>query len=128
MAEKKVYSDGTRTVEMYHIYPAPHSNGLLVAYIPKEKILFQGDFSLPAAGAAGERSRQGAGAGAREAQSGLRSLYQRARSRGSADEGGTLESRREIDRFHAELTGVPGAAELDRACAIPYVLSGPSEL
>ncbi len=44
--EKRVYSDGTRTVEMYHIYPAPHSNGLIVAYIPKEKVLFQGDFSV----------------------------------------------------------------------------------
>lgn len=44
--EKKVYSDGTRTVEMYHIYPAPHSNGLIIAYIPKEKIIFQGDFSV----------------------------------------------------------------------------------
>jgi glyoxylase-like metal-dependent hydrolase (beta-lactamase superfamily II) len=53
VSEKKVYSDGTRTVEMYHIYPAPHSNGLMVAYIPKEKILFQGDFSLPAAGQPG---------------------------------------------------------------------------
>jgi glyoxylase-like metal-dependent hydrolase (beta-lactamase superfamily II) len=52
VGEKKVYSDGTRTVEFYHIMPAPHSNGLLVAYIPKEKILFQGDFSLPAAGQA----------------------------------------------------------------------------
>jgi glyoxylase-like metal-dependent hydrolase (beta-lactamase superfamily II) len=50
VSDKKVYSDGTRTVEMYHIYPAPHSNGLLVAYIPKEKVLFQGDFSLPAEG------------------------------------------------------------------------------
>ena len=46
VAEKKVYSDGTRTVEMYHIYPAPHSNGLIFAYIPKEKIIFQGDFSV----------------------------------------------------------------------------------
>src|ERR1041385_5860241 len=46
VAEKKVYTDGTRTVEMYHIYPAPHSNGLIVAYIPKEKVLFQGDFSV----------------------------------------------------------------------------------
>src|SRR5215475_3288433 len=45
--EKKVYSDGTRIVEMYHAYPVPHSNGLMIAYIPKEKILFQGDFSLP---------------------------------------------------------------------------------
>ena len=50
VAEKKVYSDGTRTVEMYHVSPVPHSNGLMVAYIPKEKIVFQGDFSLPAAG------------------------------------------------------------------------------
>jgi glyoxylase-like metal-dependent hydrolase (beta-lactamase superfamily II) len=44
--EKRVYTDGTRTVEMYHIYPAPHSNGLIVAYIPKERVLFQGDFSV----------------------------------------------------------------------------------
>ncbi|MGP0073559.1 MAG: MBL fold metallo-hydrolase [Bryobacteraceae bacterium] len=44
--EKKVYSDGTRTVEMYHIFPAPHSNGLIIAFIPKEKVLFQGDFSV----------------------------------------------------------------------------------
>jgi glyoxylase-like metal-dependent hydrolase (beta-lactamase superfamily II) len=53
VAEKKVYSDGTRSVELYHIYPAPHSNGLLIAYIPKEKVIFQGDFSLPAPGQPG---------------------------------------------------------------------------
>ena len=46
VAEKKVYSDGTRVVEMYHIFPAPHSNGLIIAYIPKEKVIFQGDFSV----------------------------------------------------------------------------------
>jgi glyoxylase-like metal-dependent hydrolase (beta-lactamase superfamily II) len=50
VSDKKVYSDGTRRVEMYHISPAPHSNGMMVAYFPKEKVLFQGDFSLPAAG------------------------------------------------------------------------------
>ncbi len=50
VSEKKVYSDGTRTVEMYHVSPVPHSNGLMIALIPKEKVLFQGDFSLPAAG------------------------------------------------------------------------------
>ena len=53
VSDKKVYSDGTRTVEMYHISPAPHSNGLMVAYFPKEKLLFQGDFSLPAPGQPG---------------------------------------------------------------------------
>jgi len=52
VAEKKVYSDGTHVVELYHVAPVPHSNGLLVAYFPKEKVLFQGDFSLPAAGQA----------------------------------------------------------------------------
>ena len=35
VAEKKVYSDGTRTVEMYHVSPVPHSNGLMIAYIPE---------------------------------------------------------------------------------------------
>ena len=35
------------------IYPAPHSNGLMVA-IPKEKVLFRGDFSLPAGAAGGD--------------------------------------------------------------------------
>jgi glyoxylase-like metal-dependent hydrolase (beta-lactamase superfamily II) len=48
--EKRVFSDGARTVELYHVAPVPHSNGLMVAYIPREKVLFQGDFSLPAAG------------------------------------------------------------------------------
>jgi len=50
VAEKKVYSDGTRVVELYHVAPVPHSNGQLVAYFPKERILFQADFSLPAEG------------------------------------------------------------------------------
>jgi glyoxylase-like metal-dependent hydrolase (beta-lactamase superfamily II) len=46
LGEKKVYSDGTRTVELYHVAPVPHSNGLMIAWIPKEKILFQGDFTV----------------------------------------------------------------------------------
>lgn len=49
--DKRVYTDGERTVEFYHIYPAPHSNALTVAFFPQEKILFQGDFSItPAQG------------------------------------------------------------------------------
>jgi glyoxylase-like metal-dependent hydrolase (beta-lactamase superfamily II) len=44
--ETKTYTDGTRTVVMYHTAPVPHSNGLMIAYLPKEKIIFQGDFSL----------------------------------------------------------------------------------
>jgi glyoxylase-like metal-dependent hydrolase (beta-lactamase superfamily II) len=48
--EMKSYTDGTRTFDMFHIWPTPHSNGLLVAYIPNEKILFQADFDLPQPG------------------------------------------------------------------------------
>ena len=46
VGDKRVYTDGTRTVEFYHIYPSPHSNGLLIAYIPQEKVIFQGDYSV----------------------------------------------------------------------------------
>lgn len=47
MGEKKVFSDEKGRVEFYHVAGAPHSNGLMIAYLPKEKVLFQGDFSLP---------------------------------------------------------------------------------
>jgi glyoxylase-like metal-dependent hydrolase (beta-lactamase superfamily II) len=47
VGDKKVYSEGDRVVEFHHVTGAPHSNGLLIAYFPKERILFQGDFSLP---------------------------------------------------------------------------------
>ena len=50
---KKVYSDGTRTVEMYEARRSPHSGGQMIAYLPKEKVVFQGDFSLPAPGQPG---------------------------------------------------------------------------
>jgi flavorubredoxin len=46
MGEKMVFSDTMHTVEFYHVPGAPHSNGLMIAYLPKEKILFQGDFSV----------------------------------------------------------------------------------
>ncbi|MFS8606555.1 MAG: MBL fold metallo-hydrolase [Gammaproteobacteria bacterium] len=46
VSDMRVYSDGKRTVELYHVYPAPHSDALLIAYFPKEKVLFQGDFSV----------------------------------------------------------------------------------
>lgn len=49
VSDMRSYSDGNRTVEFYHVYPAPHSDSLLIAYLPKEKVLFQGDFSVNAA-------------------------------------------------------------------------------
>ena len=37
-------------VELYHVSPVPHTNGMLIAFLPKEKVLLQGDFTLPAPG------------------------------------------------------------------------------
>jgi glyoxylase-like metal-dependent hydrolase (beta-lactamase superfamily II) len=53
VTDKKTYSDGTRQVVLYHVAPVPHSNGLMIVHLPKERVLFQGDFSLPAPGQPG---------------------------------------------------------------------------
>ena len=48
---KRVISDGVTTVELYEIGPSPHANEMLVAYLPKEKIVFQADLGdKPSAG------------------------------------------------------------------------------
>ncbi|MEO8098091.1 MAG: MBL fold metallo-hydrolase [Acidobacteriota bacterium] len=49
--DKYSIGDGTRTIEFHHIAKGMnHTNGMLIAFLPKEKVLFQGDFTLPAAG------------------------------------------------------------------------------
>ena len=40
---KRVLSDGTTTVELIDIGPGGHTDEMLVAYFPKEKMIFQGD-------------------------------------------------------------------------------------
>jgi len=40
---KRVFQDDKHVVELYDIGPNPHANQMLVAYLPKEKILFQAD-------------------------------------------------------------------------------------
>jgi glyoxylase-like metal-dependent hydrolase (beta-lactamase superfamily II) len=40
---KAVFTDGTRTIELMDIGPGPHAQEMLVAWLPNEKILFQGD-------------------------------------------------------------------------------------
>jgi glyoxylase-like metal-dependent hydrolase (beta-lactamase superfamily II) len=48
---KRVFTDGTRTLELYSIGPVSHVNDMVMFYFPKEKILFQGDmFSMTEAG------------------------------------------------------------------------------
>lgn len=40
---RRVFTDARRTVELHDIGPNPHADELVVAYLPKEKILFQAD-------------------------------------------------------------------------------------
>jgi glyoxylase-like metal-dependent hydrolase (beta-lactamase superfamily II) len=51
VAEKRVITDGTHTLELYHV-PNNHNEGMLIAYLPKEKIVIEADlYNPPAAGA-----------------------------------------------------------------------------
>jgi glyoxylase-like metal-dependent hydrolase (beta-lactamase superfamily II) len=49
-AAKRVLRDDTRTLELHHVQNLEHSDGMLIGFLPKERILFTGDFSMPAAG------------------------------------------------------------------------------
>ena len=47
----QVLRNDTRTIELHHVKNLEHSDGMLIAFLPKEKILFTADFNIPAAGA-----------------------------------------------------------------------------
>ena len=47
VTEKAVLSDTTRTLEVHHLQGSPHDAGMLVAYLPKEKILIEVDVFSP---------------------------------------------------------------------------------
>jgi glyoxylase-like metal-dependent hydrolase (beta-lactamase superfamily II) len=50
VVDKRVLQDETRTVEIHEIKGLPHADGMLVAYLPKEKLLVYADmFNLPTA-------------------------------------------------------------------------------
>ena len=49
--DRRVLSDGTRTVEIHHIAGNSHADSLLMVYLPKEKLLSEADvFTPPPAG------------------------------------------------------------------------------
>ena len=50
VGDKKVLTDRTRTVELYHLPGHGHHTGQLIAYLPKERILLYGDGYNPPAG------------------------------------------------------------------------------
>ena len=47
VGEKKVLTDGTHVVELYHMQNFGHHDGMLLAYFPKEKVLLEADAYNP---------------------------------------------------------------------------------
>ncbi len=55
VGEKRVLTDGTHVIELYHV-PNEHNEGMLIAYLPKDKLIVEADlFTPPAAGAAPQK-------------------------------------------------------------------------
>ena len=49
--KRRVFTDGSHTVELHDVGPNPHVGEIVIAYLPKERILFQADLvGLPADG------------------------------------------------------------------------------
>ena len=49
MGDNMVLTDGTRSVELYQVAGSPHHDGIIMAYLRKEKILIEADVYNPAA-------------------------------------------------------------------------------
>src|SRR5439155_15538795 len=52
VGEKKVLTDGTHTIELYHMQNFGHHDGMLLVYLPKEKVLLEADGYNPQAATA----------------------------------------------------------------------------
>ena len=52
--EQMELKDETRSLMLYHVEKLEHSDSMLIAYLPKEKILFTADFNVAGAGTARE--------------------------------------------------------------------------
>src|SRR5215469_1336431 len=43
MTEKKVMTDGEHIIELYHVQGSTHNEGMIIAYLPKQKVLLEAD-------------------------------------------------------------------------------------
>jgi glyoxylase-like metal-dependent hydrolase (beta-lactamase superfamily II) len=48
VADKRVFTDGTRTLELYRLQGSNHADTMLIGYLPKEKVLIEADVYTPA--------------------------------------------------------------------------------
>jgi glyoxylase-like metal-dependent hydrolase (beta-lactamase superfamily II) len=46
---KGTISDGTRNLDVYYVQGSPHAEGMLMAYLPRERILVEADMYTPPA-------------------------------------------------------------------------------
>ena len=49
VGQKFVLSDGTRTMEIYNVQGLQHAQGMVMAYLPQEKMIFEADLFTPPA-------------------------------------------------------------------------------
>jgi len=49
VGQKYVLTDGTKVMEIYHVQGLAHAAGMLMAYLPKEKIVVEADMFTPPA-------------------------------------------------------------------------------
>jgi glyoxylase-like metal-dependent hydrolase (beta-lactamase superfamily II) len=52
VGDRRVLRGANRTIELHHVRDLQHTDGMLIAYLPNEKILFTADFGIPNPGAA----------------------------------------------------------------------------
>jgi glyoxylase-like metal-dependent hydrolase (beta-lactamase superfamily II) len=50
LKDKRVLSDGDQTLELYHVRGNPHNDAILMAYLPKQKMLIEADLYLATTG------------------------------------------------------------------------------
>ena len=47
VTDKHAISDGARTLDLYHIEGNGHNDGILMAYLPRERVLIEADVFTP---------------------------------------------------------------------------------
>jgi glyoxylase-like metal-dependent hydrolase (beta-lactamase superfamily II) len=53
---QRVFTDGARVVEMHHIEGNAHHDGLIMVYLPKERLLIEADAFTPVPAGASQRA------------------------------------------------------------------------
>ena len=93
VGDRRVLKGASHTIELHHVRDLQHTDGMLIAYLPNEKVLVQrrlrNSESRRAAGA-GQSVADGARGEPRSAEAGLHQLHHgpRAGAGAAADEGG----------------------------------------